>query len=147
MKLTSMKTCVHLFCALACLLPMEICLGGVLCSNQDSQVDLGHAIGQECCGNTPVSRESFLSFECPATEYSRNECLDCSDSPFCFGCDWGLILPNRTKPITFTTFTYMHADFHAVTNDAVLASEELPAQSPGIANGALPLLRTVILLT
>ena len=143
MKLTSMKTCMHLFCALACLLPMGICTGGGLCSDQDSQVDLGHAIGQECCEHTPVSGESLLSFEYPATECSRNECLDCSDSSFCFGCDWELILPNRTRPITYTTFTCIDA----VTNDAVLAKEELSPQSSGIANAALPLLRTVILLT
>ena len=144
MKLTSTKTCMCLFCALTGLLVMGICPGGASCSSLDSQADLWHATGQESCGYSPVSCESFLSFGCAATEHSNHECCrHCSDSHFHFGCGGGLILCNHTRSITFTTFTWIGA----VTNNAVLAQGALSPQAPGISNAALPLLRTVILLT
>lgn len=144
MKLTSTKICMCLFCALACLLLMGICPGGPSCSDPDSQADLGHAIGQKCCGHTPVSHESFLSFECAATEHSNHKCcLYCSNFHFHFGCDGRLVLPNQTKSIAFAAF----AGTVAIANNAGRALDGLPSQSPGAANTALSLLRTVILLT
>ena len=144
MKMTCTKACVYPSCALVCLLLMGICSGGASCSGLDNQAGLGYAIGQECGGNTSVSRETVLSFRCPDTERSGQECWQhCSDSRFRFGCGGGLVLPNQTKSMTFTTFTWIGV----VTNDAVLAKNGLPAQSPGTANAALPFLRTVILLT
>ena len=144
MKLACTKACMNLYCALACLLPMGICPGGVLCADPDRQADLGQASGQECCGHASVSGESFSSFECPATERSRHKCcIDCSDSPSCFGCDGELILPSRTKSITLAAFVCTGA----ITNDAGLAQDGLPSQSSGTANAALSFLRTIILLT
>lgn len=144
MKLTRMKTCMRLFRVLACLLLTGICPGGALCSNLDSHANFNHAIHDECCDFTHVSSESHFCFEHATTEHSAHECCQrCSDSPFHFGCGGGLILPNHTRSITFTTFTWISA----VTDDAVLAKKELSPQSPGIANAAIPLLRTIILLT
>ena len=144
MKLTSMKICMCPFCALACLLLMGICPGGALCSGPDNHINMGHAIHDECCDFTHVSSEGHFCFEHATTEHLAHECCQhCSDSPFHFGCDGVLILPNQTRSITFTTFTWIGA----VTNVTVLAKEELSPQSPGIANAALPFLRTVILLT
>lgn len=144
MKLTRVESCMSVFCALASLLAMGFCPGGASCSSPDIQADLGHNIGQECCGHTPVSHESLLSVECPATDRSRHECCQgCCDSPFHFGCDGGLVLPNQTKSIAFAAF----AGTVAIANNAGRALDGLPSQSPGAANTALSLLRTVILLT
>ena len=144
MKLTSTKTCIYLFGALAGLLLMGICPGGGSCSDPDNQTALGHALGQECCGRTPVSDEGFLSFEGEAAQHSNHECcLHCSDCHFHFGCDERLLLPNQTKLITFSAF----AGTDAIKNNAKLAQGRLPSQSPCTTNTALPLLRTVILLT
>lgn len=144
MKLTSMKTCMCLFCALACLLLMGVCPGGASCSGSDNHLNMGYAIHDECCGHTPVSRESFLGFECAATEHLAHECCQhCSDSPFHFICGGELFLLNQTKSIAFGAF----ACTVAITNNAGLAQDGLPSQSTGTANAVLPLLRTVILLT
>ena len=144
MKLTNTKSCMHLFCALVCLLLLGMCPGGASCSDPESQADLGYASGQECGGHTPISRESVRSFECPATERSRQQCCrSCPDSPFRLGCGGGLVPPSQTKSITFTAFSRTGA----ITNNAGLGQDGLPSQSSGIANAALPLLRTVILLT
>ena len=144
MKMTCTKACVYPSCALVCLLLMGICSGGASCSDLDIRAGLGYAIGQECGGNTSVSRETVLSSRCPDTERSGQECCrSFPDSSFRFGCYGGLVLPNQTKSMTLTTFTWIRV----VTNDAVLANNGLPAQSPGTANAALPFLRTVVLLT
>jgi hypothetical protein len=144
MKSTCTKTCVHLSCVLVCLLLLGLCPGWASCSDPESQADLGHASGQECAGHTSFSQESVRSFECPATEHSRNECCrSCSDSPFHLGCDWESVLPNRTNSITVAAFAWTGS----ITNNAGLGQDGLPSQSSGIANAALPLLRTVILLT
>ena len=138
-----MKTYMYLFCALACLLLTGICPGGALCSSPNSHANFNHAIHDECCDFMHVSSESHFCFEHATTEHSAHECCQrCSDSPFHFGCGGGLILTNHTRSITFTTFTWISA----VTDNAVLAKEELSPQSPGIANAAIPLLRAVILL-
>jgi hypothetical protein len=144
MKLTSMKTCMCLFRTLACLLLMGICPEGTLCSSPDNHINMGHAIHDECCNFTHVSSEDHFCFEHATTEHSAHECCQrCSDSPFHFGCGGGLILTNHTRSITFTTFTWISV----VTNDTVLAKEKLSPQSLGIANSAIPFLRTIILLT
>ena len=144
MESTCKKACVHLSCALVCLLLLGMCPGGASCSDPESQADLGYASGQECGGHTPISRESVRSFECPATERSRQECCrSCSDSPFHFGCGGGLVLPSQTKSITLAASVCIGA----IPNDAGHAQDGLPSQSSGVTNAALPLLRTVILLT
>lgn len=144
MKLKNTNTLTCLFCALVCLLMMGICPGQGWCSDSDSQAGLGHAIGQECCGHIPVSRECFLSIECVAMEHLDQECWQhCSGSPFHFGCAGGLTLPNHSRSIASTTFAWIRA----VTNDAVLAKKESSPQSLGLADAVILLLRTVILLT
>ena len=144
MKLTSMKTFMCLFRVLACLLLMGTCPGGALCSSPDNHINMGHAIHAKCCNFTHVSSEGHFCFEHATTEHSAHECCQrCSDSPFHFGCGGRLILTNHTRSITFTTFTWISG----VRNDAVPAKEELSPQSPGIANAAIPFLRTIILLT
>lgn len=144
MKSTCTKACVRLSCALVCLLLLGVCPGWASCSGLESKADLGYASGQECGGHTLVSHKSFLSFKCAATEHLAHDCLQhCPDSSFHFGCGGGLALPNQTKSITFTAFVRTDA----ITNKAGLRQDGLPSQSSGIANAALPLLRTVILLT
>ncbi|MBN2375288.1 MAG: hypothetical protein JXD22_02715 [Sedimentisphaerales bacterium] len=144
MKLTSTKTCIYLFGALAGLLLMGICPGGGSCSDPDNQAALGHALGQECCGRTPVSDEGFLSFEGEAAQHSNHECCrHCSDFHFHFGCNGVLVPPNQTRSIAFAAF----ACTGAITNNAELLQNGLPSQLPDTVNAALPLLRTVVLLT
>ena len=142
--MTNIKTCMSLICTFAGLLLMGICPEGASCASPDNQADLGHTIGQECCGNTPVSRESFPGFESAATEHSNHECCQhCSDFHFHFGCDGVLIPPSQTRSIAFAAL----ACTGAITNNTELVQNGLPSQSPGATNAALPLLRTVILLT
>ena len=144
MKLIIRKTCICFFCALACLLLMGVCPGGTSCWGPDNHVNMGHATHDQCCDSTHVSSEDRFCFEHAATEHLAHECCQhCSDSPFHFGCGGGLILPNHTRSITFTIFAWVDA----VTNNTVLAKEELSPQSPGISNAAIPLLRTIILQT
>ena len=144
MKLTSAKTCMFIFCIMAGLLLMGICPVGASCSGPDCQVDLGPAIGLECCGHIPVSSECFLSFECVATEHSSHECCrHCPDFHFHFGGDGALVLPRQTKSIAFAAFTCTGD----IANNGGLGQDGLPPQSPGLASAAIPLLRTVILLT
>ena len=144
MKLTSMKICICLFYALGCLFLMGVCPGGALCSWLDGQADLGHVVGQECCGHEPIEHESVLRFECTVAEHSKHECCrNCSDSSFHFGCDRELVLPNQTKPMAFSAL----ACTGVITNDVGLGQDGFLSQLPSTGNTALSLLRTVILLT
>ena len=144
MKMTKIAMCVRLFCALACLLPMGVCPGGASCSDSEGHVDFGHAGHDDCCEFTHDSPERHFRSENAFVDHFGHECCQhCSDSPFHFGCGAGLALPNHTKSINFATFSWSGA----VTNDAMGAKEELLPGSSGLTNAAIPILRTIILLT
>ena len=144
MKLKNANTIVCVLCALACLLLMGVCPGGAWCSVPDSQADLGHAVGEECCRHIPVWHESVLTSECEAMGNLDQKCWQhCSDCTVHFGCAAGLILPNNTRSVDSALFAWSHV----ITDDAVLAKEELLPQSRGMADAVIPLLRTVVLLT
>lgn len=144
MKLTKTKTCMRLFYALACLLLMGICPGGALCSGPASHVNFNHAIHDECCKLTHVWSESHFCIAGTATGHLNHECCQHgSNSPFHFSCGGGFVLPNHTTSSGFAVF----ARTGTLTCTAALAQNGLPSPSSGTAHAALPLLRTVILLT
>ena len=144
MKLTRIKTCICLFCAIACLLIIGICPGGALCLDTDSHVNFNHNIHEKCCEFTNVLSEGQFCFESAGADHLAHECCQhCSDSHFHFGCGGGVVLPNQTKSIAFVAF----ACIAVITNNDGLAQDRFPSRLQGLANAALPLLRTVILLT